>query len=116
MRFCDTCHNMLYLRLDEGILQHHCKNCATTIDATLGSSDASCVIDNNYVDDFHKQYLSHYIAYDPTLPRTSHIPCINKACQRPANKPEEVIYVKYDSVNMKFLYYCCSCGQFWLTS
>jgi hypothetical protein len=74
-----------------------------------------CVIDSNYVDDFHKQYLSPYIAYDPTLPRTSNIPCINKTCQKPASKPQEVIYVKYDVTNMKFLYYCCHCGMFWKT-
>ena len=116
MRFCDTCKNMLYLRLDAGALQHHCKNCETTIDATPTSTDSSCVIDNNYVDDFHKQYLSQYIAYDPTLPRTSNIQCINKTCQRPPSKPQEVTFVKYDSTNMKFLYYCCHCGMFWKTN
>lgn len=106
---------MLYLRLEAGALQHHCKNCATTVDADMNTANASCVIDNNYVDDFHKQYLSPYIAYDPTLPRTSSIQCINKTCQRPNGKPQEVIYVKYDSINMKFLYYCCHCGMFWKT-
>ena len=115
MKFCDACRNMLYLRLDGNDMQYHCKNCATTVRAVIDSADSSCVIDNNYADDFHKQYLSPYIASDPTLPRTSTIQCINRTCARPATKPQEVIYVKYDGANMKFLYYCCHCGMFWKT-
>lgn len=127
MKFCTTCHNMLYLRLDKGAMQYHCKNCTLTIDATDeptgSSSDSSglskltrtCVIDNNYMDDWHKQYITPYIAYDPTLPRTSAIACINDKCIRPADKNSEVIYVKYDPVNLKYLYFCCHCGTYWKT-
>ena len=107
---------MLYLKIEDENLKQHCKNCSKSYDVKLDSTESSCVIDNNYVDDFHKQYLSPYIAYDPTLPRTSAIPCENKNCQRPENRPEEVIFVKYDSINMKFLYYCCHCARFFRTT
>jgi DNA-directed RNA polymerase subunit M/transcription elongation factor TFIIS len=113
MKFCGVCQNMLFLQLQEGALQYNCKHCGTTAEAP--DSTSQCVIDNNYVDDFHKQYLSPYIAYDPTLPRTSAIACANKSCTRPREKSAEVIIVKYDHANMKFLYYCCHCGTFWKT-
>lgn len=115
MKFCEGCRNMLFLQLQEGgALHYHCKACGTTLDAQPTTQE-TCVVDNNYVDDFHKQYLSPYIVYDPTLPRTRNIPCINKACVRPKDREQEVIYVKYDTAAMKFLYYCCHCGMFWKT-
>lgn len=130
MKFCTACQNMLYLRLEEGSMQYHCKNCTLTVTANDAEDSAStptstpaptstptstCVIDNNYMDDFHKQYITPYIAHDPTLPRTHTINCINETCGRPASKPQEVIYVKYDPVNLKYLYCCCHCGTFWKT-
>ena len=80
-----------------------------------GGDDRTCVIDNNFKDDFHRQFITPYIAYDPTLPRTDVIPCVNKECKRPASRKEEVVFVKYDANNLRYLYYCCHCGMFWTT-
>jgi hypothetical protein len=117
-KFCERCHNNMYLRQgdDGGAGVHcHCKCCATTTEAVLDSSEAACVIDNNYREDLHKQYMTKYIEEDPTLPRTDAIPCKNKACTRKENEKESVIYVKYDKDNMKFQYSCCHCKTFWRT-
>ena len=112
MRFCDVCDNMLYIQLNAGALQYTCKNCGNTVG---GGSAGSCVIDTNHVDDqsAYKQYASPYITHDPTLPRVSNIPCPNAACTRPAAEQNEVIYVKYDARNLRFLYHCCHCSTFW---
>ena len=129
MDFCKQCRNMLYLRLENGKMQYHCKGClevsslpslqsASSLETGPGEKEevsVKCVIDSNYTEDFHKQYVSPYIAYDPTLPRINFIPCTSKACTRPANRPHEVILVKYDSVDMRYLYYCCYCGVYWKT-
>jgi hypothetical protein len=110
---------MLYLRLDSATsetskakLEYHCKHCTLSFDAD-DSTESSCIIGNNYTDDLHKQYMTDNIIYDRTLPRTDAIPCANSKCSRPAEKPQEVIYVKYDPTNMKFLYHCCHCRHFW---
>ena len=111
---------MLYLRLDDGNMQYHCKSCSHLSDlqddADLEpTSSTTCVIDNNYDDDFHKQYITPYIAYDPTLPRSSEIACINKQCLRTPDKPNDVRYVKVNANDMRYLYSCSHCGYFWTT-
>ena len=99
-------------------MQYQCKCCETYADPGPGAAGApnnEVINQEDYGEGIHKQYLSQYIAYDHTLPRTDKIPCINKTCQRPESSKEEVIYLKYDSINMKFLYYCSHCGMFWKT-
>jgi hypothetical protein len=75
-----------------------------------------CITDNNYVDDDtnYKQYISKYLKYDPTLPRVNNISCPKSECpSKSGDKDVEVIVVKYDSANMKYMYYCTSCDTFW---
>ena len=43
---------------------------------------------------------------DITLPRAEGIKCPNEQCQKA--KPE-IIYIKYDNENMKFIYICLDC-------
>jgi DNA-directed RNA polymerase subunit M/transcription elongation factor TFIIS len=112
MKFCALCDNMLYVDLDEaGGLLHVCKCCGNVLQA-----DREVVLETNYVDDYtrYKQYMTPYLKHDRTLPRSTAIPCAAGAkCTRPAAAPSEVIYVKYDSVNLKFLYNCVHCDAFW---
>jgi DNA-directed RNA polymerase subunit M/transcription elongation factor TFIIS len=117
MRFCDHCQNMMYVRVDEDSnLVYYCKFCqhTETEDKKKGSI---LVIDDNKVDDAikYKQYLNKHIIHDLTLPRVNNIQCPNVDCSKPATKDNEVIYIKYDFVNMRYLYYCCHCGNFWRT-
>jgi DNA-directed RNA polymerase subunit M/transcription elongation factor TFIIS len=112
MKFCAVCDNMLYVDLDaDGGLLHVCKSCANVVRA-----DREVVLDTNYVDDYtrYKQYMTPYLKHDPTLPRSTTIPCANgDRCTRPAGAPSEVLYVKYDAVNLRFLYNCVHCDAFW---
>jgi aspartate carbamoyltransferase regulatory subunit len=50
---------------------------------------------------------------DPTLPRISNVPCPNATCDRPADRPNEVLYVKYDAKQLRFLYSCAYCKHMW---
>jgi DNA-directed RNA polymerase subunit M/transcription elongation factor TFIIS len=114
MKFCDFCDNFLYIKLDEDKkLYYHCKNCNNEI--TNDKPGSICITDNNYIDDNvnYKQYISKYIKYDSTLPRVKNIKCPNKDCTKPDDKDNEVIYVKYDEQNMKYLYHCIYCDTFW---
>jgi hypothetical protein len=114
MKFCSVCDNMMYLNLDEEErLTYRCKNCAN-VESGDGLNSA-CVLGRNYIDDETKfrQYVNPNIKYDPTLPRVNTIPCVNQACTKPSDKDDEVIYVKYDRTNVRYMYYCCFCETFW---
>ena len=118
MEFCDNCNNMLYVEViqAEGLeapsLKHYCKNCkysrvSSHVESSMLISDKSQFDASEIA---FKSYMSPYIKYDPTLPRVNNIKCTNTACKA---KQNEVIYIKYDGDNMKFLYHCCHCGHFW---
>lgn len=115
MKFCNLCNNFVYIQLDkENNLQYHCKNCDNVIENT--DTKSLCVIDNNYMDDktVYKQYINKYLKYDPTLPRVNNIQCPNQECKtKKENVENEVIFVKYDSTNMKYMYHCVHCDHFW---
>jgi DNA-directed RNA polymerase subunit M/transcription elongation factor TFIIS len=112
MKFCSVCDNMLYLSLDDtDKLTFRCKNCLNEEDAPK----EACILNKNYIDDETKyqQYINPNIKYDATLPRVNAIRCPNAQCSKPSDKDNEVIYLKYDKTNMRFMYYCCFCETFW---
>lgn len=115
MRFCDKCSNMLYVKVDDDTnLVYYCKFCNHS--ETAPKTDGSVlVIDDNKVDDNikYRQYVNKNIVHDPTLPRVNNIECTSDKCNKPANADNEVIYIKYDMANMKYLYSCVHCGHFW---
>lgn len=120
MRFCSRCDNMLYISLqpDESrdgaplSLTYSCKHCGFK---TAEDASSAPVLSTNYADDqtSYKQYATPFIRFDPTLPRVSDIKCPSAQCSKPADAPNEVIYVKYDPQNLRFLYYCVHCATFW---
>jgi aspartate carbamoyltransferase regulatory subunit len=58
---------------------------------------------------------------DPTLPRIYTVKCPNDACktnasdESDAKTPTEVIYIRYDDANLKYLYICTTCDHVWRT-
>lgn len=113
MKFCIHCKNMLYIDVAENQLKYFCRNCNFTQIET--NNDTVPLIENNYNDDMssYAQYMTPYIKYDPTLPRVRDIKCPNVKCTKTQDSDNEVIYIKYDQANMKYLYYCCHCEEFW---
>lgn len=111
MKFCEICHNMLYISVEkDNDLKHYCKNCNFNIIENY-STKTECVLEttNENNNTVYQKFMSKYIKFDPTLPRVNNIDC--PSC---TVKPNKVIYVKYDHKNMKFLYYCCNCEHFWI--
>jgi hypothetical protein len=114
MKFCGFCDNMMYIDLDENSkMNYFCKSCNNREEVDENTS--ICILDNNYIDDEtnYQQYLNKHIKHDPTLPRVTNIECPNKKCSRSKNQHNEVIIIKYDFTNMKFLYCCEYCSKFW---
>jgi DNA-directed RNA polymerase subunit M/transcription elongation factor TFIIS len=113
MEFCENCENMLYFRVDgETTLTKYCKNC--NFSKSDDYNDGSVILIDNKVEDheaFLAQFKSKYILHDPTLPRVKNIKCTNPECTA---KENEVIYIKYDQKEMKYLYHCVHCRHFWI--
>ncbi len=115
MKFCSLCDDMMYVAITpEKDLLYYCKNCDNKI-VQKKEEGSVCVIDDNKIDDVTKysQYMNKYIKYDATLPRVNNIQCVNEKCTKTPSHDNEVIYIKYDFVNMKYLYFCCHCEHFW---
>lgn len=121
MQFCANCDNMYYLQLsddDENKLIYYCRNCGNKdymlnnenlcVSRThISSSDKDC---NNIINE--------YIKLDPTLPRINNINCPNIECKCNLDKEQkkDITYIRYDDINMKYLYYCNICSTQWNTT
>lgn len=115
MRFCEICQNMLYLTEEENNLKLYCKNCNfSTIEKSNDENNITIATKKLGIDKLNfKSYMTPNIVYDVTLPRVNNIKCPSVDCKPEQN---EVIYVKYDHDNMKYLYCCCNCRTFWRSS
>ena len=133
MHFCDKCNNMLYIRLAEeeaNSLIYYCRNCGNTGDSL--TKENICVL-NDTLTNKEKSYLqdvNEYTKLDPTLPRTQNIKCPNQLCvsnkTAPSEEDEEtvsssktkneVIFLRYDDVNLNYIYMCTQCDAIWKTT
>jgi DNA-directed RNA polymerase subunit M/transcription elongation factor TFIIS len=122
MKFCPLCDNTMYIRVvrdkEQSRLEHFCKLCGAT-DHASQSNGSVCVIDTHVHDDDlndYKRFMTPYLKYDPTLPRRDNIACLNKQCKSHEAEKYQVIAVKYDEENMRYLYCCETCDTFWRTN
>lgn len=130
MHFCDKCENMLYIRLledDSDSLVYYCRNCGYSTD--IIDKDNICVSKTDIIiqEKTYSHDINEYTKLDPTLPRTNNIKCPNQSCQSNIDNPEktsdiennntnEVIYLRYDDKNMKYIYICTVCDKVWKTN
>jgi len=119
MHFCEKCDNMYYLKIGQenaNNLIYYCRNC--------GHEDTTLTANNICVSETHikrnEQKYSHiineYTKQDPTLPRINTIKCPNQECKSNNDEEQrEVIYIRYDDTNMKYIYLCAKCDTMWKT-
>ena len=114
MKFCPDCRYYLYLQIrpEDSIMFRHCRNCGYKEEEAGG-----LVFETNLQEkssEGYKLLLNEFTRNDPTLPHVTTINCPNGSCQtRTGNKEPDVIYMKYDNVNMKYIYICNVCGEQW---
>lgn len=126
LRFCPTCRYYLYLdtqTFGEGAgagagaeaprLRRLCRNCGYTENEESGGLITELKLQEKVAEGY-KVLLNEFTRLDPTLPHVDNIHCKNAECasNTGAAKPD-VIYIKYDALNMKFLYICNVCGEQW---
>ena len=121
--FCPDCGFILFLKQDleeeesTDKLLNYCKNCSYQ---TAFNHEHTLVFKKKYGDTYQveNKIQNHYLIHDPTLPRIYNIDCINPSCI--SNRPEEdkpaekeIIFIKFDEDNMKYLYLCKHCKASW---
>jgi len=119
MHFCSNCQNMYYIRVNDNNpnqLVYYCRQC--------GNEDTAITNDNICVSKLqikkNEQSFNHminkYTKLDPTLPRINTILCPNPECKtNTKNVEREIIYIRYDETNMKYVYVCSTCDTVWKT-
>ena len=119
MHFCSLCSNMLYISISEddaNKLNYYCR-CCGNIENTLSADNVT--ISKNQLKKSEQEFghiINKYTKLDPTLPRVSTILCPNPSCKtNTENVPREIIYIRYDDLNMKYVYLCSTCEFVWKT-
>jgi len=129
---------MLYIRLleeDSDSLVYYCRNCG--VSDQLIDKDNICISKKDIViqEKSYHHNINKYTKLDPTLPRTNNIKCPNQSCLSNIKTTEEsvegkksiegeennknineVIYLRYDDKNMKYIYICTLCDKIWKTN
>ena len=60
--------------------------------------------------------VNKYTKHDPTLPRIHGVKCPNELCDtNTKNSKPEIIYMRYNDNEMKYLYICATCDKIWQT-
>jgi DNA-directed RNA polymerase subunit M/transcription elongation factor TFIIS len=129
MKWCPTCDNYLYHRIVEGTLKRSCLKCGHSED----NSDGGLIVEQRIQQraaEGYKILLNEFTHLDPTLPHVDNIKCPNEECSsnqdlvsakrsrsqvasvKPAST-KDVIYIKYDALNLKFIYICTRCDTRW---
>jgi len=120
MYFCKVCKNMYYLKINienPNTLVYYCRNCGNE-DSNL-SNESICVSETIFKGKKQKytHIINEYTKYDNTLPRINTIKCPNLECSTNINDvKKEVIYVRYDDTNIKYVYLCAICDFVWKTN
>ena len=117
MKFCEKCDNMYYLQLspdNENQIIYKCRNCGNE-DSEIQNKDLCVLSYNKEKKSDYLKYINEYTKLDPTLPRINSIKCPNQECI--CNKDEtvenEVIYIRYNDEDMKYVYTCAKCDFIW---
>lgn len=124
MHFCSECDNMYYIRLtgeNKDKLQYYCRKCGNEDDQIVVMEENLCVskTDIKETAKSFENFINRYTKLDPTLPHITNINCPNSECISNKNSDDEkktetdIIYLRYDDANMKFVYMCSHCNTVW---
>lgn len=133
MQFCPACDNILHMQIGEleknksneksyVPLTLYCKHCPYTIDVdqTKDSKNAlfnPCMYRSNYSSNhrlYYSNLVNHYTFDDPTLPCVD-MECQNKKCvSHNDDVQSEVLYVRFNDQDMRYMYLCKHCRQCWI--
>jgi len=133
MHFCEKCSNMYYIKVNEdenndenkdenkdendyaNSLIYYCRKCGHE---NKNLTSTNVCVSKVYIKQTKQNYnniINSYTINDPTLPRSNTIIC--PSCQLSNNDDDEsnVIYIRYDDEQLKYVYLCTKCNTSWKT-
>lgn len=124
MHFCAICKNMYYISIDpsdSNRLIYYCRNCGHTDNNSSTSISKNAFITQTNLKKQEQEFnhiINQYTKLDPTLPRVNNVLCPNDECLTnldPENNLREIIIMRYDDKNMKYISLCSTCDTSWKT-
>jgi len=113
MKFCPVCRYYLYLNVDNNGCSRNCRNCGHNEVEKNGSLISETLIKER-TSEGYKILLNEFTRQDATLPHLKTMKCPRNDCASNTSGAEkDVIYIKYDPENLKYLYICNVCGEQW---
>lgn len=140
MHFCDKCGNMFYLKISEEVdsqLLYYCRKCGNKSNDSVDSDTSELCVSKTHIKkttQSYKNIINSYTKLDPTLPRLTNMKCPNAQCSTVNNisaeskegeskggeskggDTNEIIYIRYDNDNMKYIYLCTKCDYTWVNN
>lgn len=120
MHFCEICKNMYYIKLidEQTNIEYYCKKCGNSNKDLI--KHGNCIFKEKFNNTTQntQNIINKYTILDNTLPRINTIKCPNNDCN--SNKVEfdiserEIIYIRYDNRNLKYMYLCTHCNSDWI--
>lgn len=125
MKFCVQCDNMYYIGLsetDDNKIIYYCRNCGFKDYETAQEGTTVLKTQFKRSGQTFNHIINEYTKLDPTLPRIYNMKCPNESCTTnhvkeggEKEKNAEIIYIRYDDIQMKYLYICVDCNTNWKT-
>jgi DNA-directed RNA polymerase subunit M/transcription elongation factor TFIIS len=134
---------MYYIRIDAentNKLIYYCRNCGNEDNLLTNENTTVSKTQLKKNEQSFSHIINKYTKLDPTLPRVNNILCPNSDCKTNrkngksnedsksskdsekeedekigGGKEREVLYIRYDDVNMKYVYLCSTCDTVWKT-
>jgi DNA-directed RNA polymerase subunit RPC12/RpoP len=122
---------MFYIKLKKGLcgdsgdptqqttLTYYCRRCQTEDDNIQETQTVFTNHDLNHEEKTFSHLVNDFIVYDPTFPRIKTVACPNPECPTASDAAlaakNEIVYLRYDDVRLKYLYICSTCKFKWKT-
>jgi DNA-directed RNA polymerase subunit M/transcription elongation factor TFIIS len=112
IRFCPTCRYYLFLQSGSNTLQRLCRNCGYTETDEKGGL---VMEQSSETSEGYKILVNEFTRYDVRLPHiVKTLRCPEPTCKTNHNEGEsDILYIKYNPTDLKYLYICTSCGFQW---
>lgn len=118
LNFCDNCNNLMDIYSDEETKKLYlgCKCCSNKTDFNEGNK---CIYTNESIIELSDIINSNqYLTEDITLPLirgNPNIKCPNADCDGNTKEgiDSEILYIKYNSEKLSYMYICKHCNTKW---
>jgi len=115
IRFCTVCDNYLYLQVEgeTQTLQRICRNCGFKDTEDQGGLVSEMHIEQRAAEGY--TLINEFTLKDKRLPHLHNtMKCINAKCPSSLpGKESDIVYIKYDIENLRYIYMCYICEATW---